>query len=1046
MSLTYWSQDVFSKGEISPLMYGRITVNAYYNGVKIGKNTISIPQGGLTKRFGTEYFTRILGANNASEIFVEPFQYLDECLYNVVVTPGKIEIYIEDFLVKTLYQTGIEAEDIPSIDYTTLESFFRICTDRLHPKDIKRLKQSTLTIYGFTTGTNLMPCDSDVLQDDDVFPFTFDPGYGTFPAASVTLAEGTIFWLRYTGPTSQIFATEANARADTTPITFATDVKARVGTITHQHLLVSNTSSKMTARSGFRSGTIIAATFSADTTMPVTTPQIRAGKTYFIATSDNSSTAGPPSYTETSFEIYENAIDASTGLNAFVITSFGTDAHVTVSDQWKIENTIFENFPTYNFDGGYENFNFTLGARTGSGVDLIIKDSTTANVNFFTDKFVGGAYIADGGVARIVSITNPYTAKIDIEKAFSGTGAITPIAGKISVLNEPAWSDARGWPKKCSSFQNRGIFANTSILSNGIWLSTTNDFSDFNDLQTNDDSAISWYPSSDSDNSIKFLVPYRSLTVHTTTGIYSTPISNTTAITPINFSLVLQDSTAATRVQPKPIDNQIIIISGNDVHSMVWDGLNNSYTSKIVSITSEHLINDPVDEATYADLNRAGSRYSFIVNSDGSIAIFQTLISEDIAGFTPVVMEQTLGNAYFRKVLTTQNGRCWFVVEREICTPSNLNAGTPVAISAIDNQTMTATGVSFDTTNPTPCQFTTASALPTAEPQIELSTTYWAVGIDANTFTLYKDETDADNGSNPFTFTSAGTSSNVVPYSFGTTITAVSGTENDILTATGVDISTTTPTMCEFTTTGTLPVSTPQIEVETYYWCIGEDANTFKVYLTKNDADSLVNAIVFVEPISFTGTNQIIKYPLTSQFYLEELRFDRYVDCAISYNGDPIAAIGGLSRFRGQTLQMNGDGYGFEDNVYGNVFEIAAHGIAVEVSEAQIGFGINVEIRPLPFATAMGTSIKQTNLASPRHIRTASFMFNNTIGGTINGKPIVINKFNQTAIDSPPLAQQGFFEMGIMKGWNSTDDDAIIIQHSAPFDIKLLGIFYKAEV
>ena len=53
MTHQLWSQDVFTKGEISPLMYARVSVSPYYNGLKTATNVITFPQGAAGKRFGT---------------------------------------------------------------------------------------------------------------------------------------------------------------------------------------------------------------------------------------------------------------------------------------------------------------------------------------------------------------------------------------------------------------------------------------------------------------------------------------------------------------------------------------------------------------------------------------------------------------------------------------------------------------------------------------------------------------------------------------------------------------------------------------------------------------------------------------------------------------------------------------------------------------------------------------------------------------------------------------------------------------------------------
>ena len=184
-------------------------------------------------------------------------------------------------------------------------------------------------------------------------------------------------------------------------------------------------------------------------------------------------------------------------------------------------------------------------------------------------QYLGGAFIGAGGSARITAVASATSFTVAVQTPFDSTSAIQ---GSLAFLAEPAWSDARGWPQVCSSYQNRALFANNSSLPNGFWASVINDYTDFGDLTTDDDDAIAWYPTSDNMNFIRFIVPYRSITVHTNTGIYSSPLSDIAAITLSNFTLQLQDSTPADVLQPQAIDNQILVLSGNDAHqnAMGW--------------------------------------------------------------------------------------------------------------------------------------------------------------------------------------------------------------------------------------------------------------------------------------------------------------------------------------------------------------------------------------------------------------------------------------------------------------------------------------------
>ena len=559
-------------------------------------------------------------------------------------------------------------------------------------------------------------------------------------------------------------------------------------------------------------------------------------------------------------------------------------------------------------------------------------------------SYVGGAFIGAGGTSRITAVASATSFTVSVQNPFDAT---TPIQGSLAFLAEPAWSDARGWPKVCSSYQNRALFANTLSLPNGFWASTINDYSDYSDLTGDDDDAIAWYPTSNNVNYIRFIVPYRSLTVHTNTGIYSSPLSDISAITPSNFTLQLQDSTPADTLLPQAIDNQVVVLSGNDAHQMLWDGINNAYTSDIVSVISEQLIRSPVDEVGFSDITRAGSRYIFIINANGTMAIFQTLISQNVAGFTPAILEQPYGDAAFLQAASSAEGRCWFVCQRQIAVESS-----SILISGFTTDTLTAIGSNFSTTIPTAVQFVTSNTLPTSSPQIELDTYYWAVGITADTFHLYLDQQDALDDINRFTFTDSGTLTNVV------------------------------------------------------------------------------------------------EWPLSTIFTLEELTRDTFLDCAVYFNnlGVPASTINTGTLFNAQAVKMVGDGFGFDAVGNDNAVIFEAHGVVTEVDEGYIGFPINTIIQPMPISVSSAGGPKTTSLTKPNHIRSVRFWFNQTIGGEINGVPIAIKTFNQTNIGEPPTPANGIVEQMIMKAWDDVNNPTFTITHSDPFNIELLGVFYSVEV
>src|ERR1700689_400111 len=101
MAYELWSQDVFSKGELSPFMYGRATVAEYGNGLKTAQNVLTYPTGAAGKRFGTLYQATTTGFTSANDVYFDSFQYLNECVYQLIFAPNNIYIYLEGGLVAT---------------------------------------------------------------------------------------------------------------------------------------------------------------------------------------------------------------------------------------------------------------------------------------------------------------------------------------------------------------------------------------------------------------------------------------------------------------------------------------------------------------------------------------------------------------------------------------------------------------------------------------------------------------------------------------------------------------------------------------------------------------------------------------------------------------------------------------------------------------------------------------------------------------------------------------------------------------------------------
>lgn len=498
-------------------------------------------------------------------------------------------------------------------------------------------------------------------------------------------------------------------------------------------------------------GTVYPARFTTTGALPTTNPQIYANRDYFVlATGANS------------VRIFSTSTDAINNVNFYTVTNAGAGVNTLFTQNtWAIANIAFTWFPAYDFNGGYNALTFTPSAVTG-----VI--TITASAPIFTAQHVGGLYTGNGGIARITGFVSNVVVNAFTIQDFASVAAIR---GDLSFLGEPAWSTGvatpRFWPRTVSFFQNRLVFAGSPSIPNGVWLSVSFEAFNFDDSERLDDNAISWYPSNGSITFIRAITSARSLLFHTNTGNLSTPVAQEAVLTPTNFTLTEQNKFGVSDIQPIFLDNQILFtdISGNNVIVMIWEFTQSSYVVNNKSVAASTLINKPVDMASFAVPEFIDGFFAFFVNQDGTLAIHQTLLEEEVKAWSLASTSQIVPNgAAFdtinARIVRVQvgNNRCWFTIQRWVPT-----VAAPVAITGFSapNNTLTAVGHGMPIQLPVQVTFTTTGVLPTTVPQIVVGTNYWAVATTPNQFQVYGSQSDATNRTNVYSITNAGVNSNV---------------------------------------------------------------------------------------------------------------------------------------------------------------------------------------------------------------------------------------------------------------------------------------------
>ena len=198
---------------------------------------------------------------------------------------------------------------------------------------------------------------------------------------------------------------------------------------------------------------------------------------------------------------------------------------------------------------------------------------------------------------------------------------------------EDVWSATRGWPRTCTFHEGRLYFGGSKSLPQTIWGSNVNDYFNFRTRKALDDEAVSVSLDTDQINTIQGIFSNRRLQIFTAGGEFYVP---TSPITPENISAPRQSQYGSRRVRPVSIDGVTLFAqtTGKALIQYVYLDEFQASQATSASILSSHLINTPVQMAVSRGTSDDDVNYVYIVNSSGTMTVFNTLSSQGVAGFT----------------------------------------------------------------------------------------------------------------------------------------------------------------------------------------------------------------------------------------------------------------------------------------------------------------------------------------------------------------------------------------------------------------------------
>ena len=255
---------------------------------------------------------------------------------------------------------------------------------------------------------------------------------------------------------------------------------------------------------------------------------------------------------------------------------------------------------------------------------------------------VGGIARSDLNGARTVAEviddnTFTFTAGANATSATAGGGTPTlETHAPVTEWAEQSYSALRGFPAAVAFHQNRLWYGGTIGQPDGLWASKTATYFNFDVGDAEDDDAIDITTSIGEVNTIRHIISNKDLHVFTSTDEFIVPALQGQVTTPTNASIERQTSFGSSFLRPYIYDGATVFVdsSGAMVREFIFADAVKGYTGQPISTLSSHLINTPIQMSMLSGAIGRAENYLFIVDADGTLAVFNSNRVEQRAGWT----------------------------------------------------------------------------------------------------------------------------------------------------------------------------------------------------------------------------------------------------------------------------------------------------------------------------------------------------------------------------------------------------------------------------
>jgi hypothetical protein len=201
-------------GEVSPNLYARQDFDGYYKGLKIAKNVLINLQGGIGRRFGTEYISNLNTTKVSNEISMFTFKIGILSVYTLLLQENTILIYYERNLIASI-DNPYTVPQIKDVKFTQVGNSVLMFHEDVPPKEIARSASSPIAITGTGLEDNTLQSTSLPVNIGAVAPVSFSSILGALPELSPKIDNSKTYFIRaITGNDFSVYSTPTDARLD----------------------------------------------------------------------------------------------------------------------------------------------------------------------------------------------------------------------------------------------------------------------------------------------------------------------------------------------------------------------------------------------------------------------------------------------------------------------------------------------------------------------------------------------------------------------------------------------------------------------------------------------------------------------------------------------------------------------------------------------------------------------------------------------------------------------------------------------------------------